>query len=205
MIGFLLIAALAFQVAATPRLPDTSSIRVERPNYTYSNVGCNLSPDRFRNLNLIMFLDGRAEMRAALRTGKYKKILRKDRPALGWQDTSLQSVQALGDDSSQTGAVLMISTWTWGGASSNDVVLAQLFDCAGGKLHISQQIVSDVHGGGDAGVRYDKDSRTLTVRSVDADSGPHCCPTALSVGEFRWNGKEFSLIAHRKVPIPQSP
>jgi hypothetical protein len=166
------------------------------PNYSYG-VPCDLAPQSFQNITLYFFLRGE-KMDAPLSLGKYSF---KGDPGFGFQETSLETVNVLEAHGKQPTRVLVLSSWVWGGGSSNSATVVQLFDCANGKLHVSQQITSDNHGGGNPGIKYDSKHRTLTVRSVDAGSGPHCCPTKMHVTRYQWDTKVFRRISHRIIPI----
>jgi hypothetical protein len=121
-----------------------------------------------------------------------------------WEPGSYEDVE-VGDiwfrteprDGSQYAVVSLLHDY---GGTGVDEGLVQVFTVANKRLELIQELSFDAQANG-SGVKFDANSRRLTIRARSNDDSPHCCAKNLDVVEFFWNGREFKLGKVVKIPV----
>ncbi|MGD0801801.1 MAG: hypothetical protein ABR906_10840 [Terracidiphilus sp.] len=118
----------------------------------------------------------------------------------GFEDIKVREIWFLKDprDGAQYAVVSLYDVS--GGGSSNDEGIVQVFTVANKRLELVQELNFDEQASG-SGVKFDSNSRCLTIRARSNDDSPHCCATNLDVADFVWSGRGFTLTSVVRIPV----
>ena len=86
------------------------------------------------------------------------------------------------------------------GGSGVDDGFVQVFTVANKRLELVQELSFDEKANG-SGVKFDANSRRLTIRARTTDDSPECCAKSLDVSDFVWNGRGFTFTKVVRIPV----
>jgi hypothetical protein len=170
------------------------SLHVMSLNYSYPTSYERIEDVDFQNLTLQVFDEqGKPEAKLKLKNGSYE-----DRDNAGFETVKLDSIYYLAEDSNRRYAAVLYA-WSFGGGSSNDAGIAQVFELLDHRLTLKQQLEWDKHfDTSKPYASFNENSRTLVVRTAHYLPGDaHCCVSATDVVTMRWNGNRFTQKAVR--------
>lgn len=167
-------------------------------SYAYPGKYKSIHDVDFRNLTVTFWTDKNGERQLFhLRNGKCKVDFVHD---LLHTSIELAGIHYL--SSALTGreyALVLYEEDSVGGSSSQDGI-AQVFELAGQRLRVAQQIDWDLHYGGPFGPldTFKERTKALSIRSSHYLPGDgHCCVSAVDVVTYRWDGTQFHQTALR--------
>lgn len=186
---FLLLGRLA---ATAQQLPSQNSpaVKVSFPNTLHSAKAENVCAIDFRNIRLVR----NANFAAHLRDGKYDH-----RESGGFESVRLKSVDCMDNQDGVPRYAIVQSAWAYGGGSSNNECIVQVFMLRSDNLVVTQQLEFDCSAL-TTGARLDTKLKKLTVRARSGEPSPHCCAKSLDVVTYVWHGNRLIRSAFRRVP-----
>jgi hypothetical protein len=121
------------------------------------------------------------------------------REGANWEDVEVGDVWFLTEprDGSQYAVVSL--SHDYGGTGEFDGFV-QVFTVANKRLELVQELSFDEKANG-SGVKFDANSRRLTIRSRTTDGSPECCAKNLDVSDFVWNGGGFTFTKVVRIPV----
>jgi hypothetical protein len=118
----------------------------------------------------------------------------------GFEDVKVRDTWSLKDPRNGSQYAVVSLYDVSGGGSSNDEGLVQVFTVANKRLELVQELSFDEQASG-SGVKFDANSRHLTIRARSDDDSPHCCAKNLDVVDFVWSGQGFTLARVMRIPV----
>jgi hypothetical protein len=128
----------------------------------------------------------------SLKNGRYKEGELASRYSI-----DLDAVHYFSTSSSSNGeAALILLSESYGGGSSVNNGIAQVFVFSDRQLRSVQKIDWDTHfDAGQPYVSFAPRTKTLVIRSAHYIPGDaHCCVSAMDVVTFRWDGRRFAQV-----------
>lgn len=191
-----LVTPLLAQTSLVPYGPEGPLFHLRSYSYVYPNSYRSMHDVDFKNLTVTFANDknGRPIL-VHLRHGKWEVSDR-----LGQNSVRLGGLHFL--KSAEPGREYALAVYEGDevGGSSSQFGTAQVFELAGRRLRVTQQIDWDLHYGGPYSPLddFNEKASTLTIRSAHYQPGDgHCCVSSFDVVTFRWDGHGFRQTAIR--------
>ncbi len=182
------LSALSAQSLSLPHDDFGSSFGLVSPNYAYDGTYESIRDVDFKNFRLRIFNErGKPGWRFTLQKGKFEGVIYQC-----YEKVELGAVHYL-DSEGETQRALILFDWFSACGSSGRSGYAQVFELAGGRLTVTQQIDFDMHVNTPGPfVSFDTKIKQLTTTSAHYMPGDaHCCVSAVDVVTYQWDGKRF--------------
>jgi hypothetical protein len=193
--AFLLTASGFDKTQASQKSPnevDPPSVEIIELSYVYPKSYEKLKEADFKNFNARFYYSPKElEDSRQLKNGRYSH-----RGNEGFADIYLDEVDFINRKSDKSMYALVLFQWIYGGGSSNNHGIAQVFELRDRQLTLVQQIEWDQHF--DTKKDYSRFERKLgrliirSARFLPGDS--NCCISAADTVTFQWNGSRFVQV-----------
>jgi hypothetical protein len=197
----LMLAGQSSAVISNP--PSETAFKILPVEFSYPGIYRSFRQVDFPNLPLHIFDTSTKSATLPLRKGKCAH-----REQFRFEGAMLDTVRYLSGSGSKEQYALVFYTYSYGGGSSSQDGLGQVFALSDSRLRIIQQVRWDEHFNppGNEHTDLDRSNSILTIRSARYLEGDaHCCISGMDVVTLHWNGSIFSQVRMTTERLPHAP